>query len=134
MKRQFAASAGGTATPEPATAPAAKSAPATKSATSPPPSPVAAPAKPDNSPINKEAKKELQKQQRLFQELEQKIATLNKQKDQLEASLADPGTYSDKNKFVAAEASYKKTSEELDRANRQYEQVFEKIMELEKTI
>ena len=88
----------------------------------------------NNSPINKEAKKELQKQQRLFQELEKKIASLSRQKDGLEASLADPATYSDKGKFVIAEAEYKKASEELGKANRQYEQVFEKIMELEKTI
>jgi hypothetical protein len=30
--------------------------------------------------------------------------------------------------------AYKKTSEELDKANKQYEQVFEKIMELEKAL
>ena len=88
----------------------------------------------ENAPINKEAKKELQKQQRMFQDLEQKIATLSGQKTALEASLADPSTYSDKQKFVTAEAEYKKTSDELDKANRQYEQVFEKIMELEKTL
>jgi len=86
------------------------------------------------APINKETKKELQKQQRLFQELEQKIATMNRQKDQLEASLADPSTYSDKNKFVKAESDYRKTSDELANANRQYEQVFEKIVELEKAL
>jgi ATP-binding cassette subfamily F protein 3 len=85
-------------------------------------------------PASKEAKKELQKQQKLFQELEQKIATLTRQKDTLEASLADPATYSDKNRFVKAETDYKKTSDELEKANRQYEQVFEKIMELEKTL
>jgi ATP-binding cassette subfamily F protein 3 len=115
-----------TATPAPSAAPAASPAPA--------PKPAAAPPRVENAPINKEAKKELQKQQRLFQELEQKIASLTQQKDKLEASLADPATYSDKNKFVAAEADYKKTSDELGKANRQYEQVFEKIMELEKTL
>jgi ATP-binding cassette subfamily F protein 3 len=70
----------------------------------------------------------------LFQELEAKIATLTKQKSKLEASLADPATYSDKNKFVTAEADYKKTSDELSKANRQYEEVFDKIVELEKTL
>jgi len=119
--------------------PVVKSAPAAPSPTSKP----AAPAHPSDRPrpsdlgarpTSKEAKKELQKQQRLFQELEQKIAELTGQKDKLEASLADPATYSDKNKFVAAEADYKKASDELGKANRQYEQVFEKIMELEKTL
>ena len=85
-------------------------------------------------PVNKEAKKELQRHQRLFQELEEKIAKLNKEKSRLEASLADPSTYSDKNKFVTAEAEYKKASDELGKANLQYEQVFEKIVELEKAL
>jgi len=85
-----------------------------------------------SAPINKELKKELQKQQRLFQQLEEKIATLNKQKAQQEASLADPATYSDKDRFRQAEADYKKTNDELGKANKEYEQVFEKIMELEK--
>ncbi len=108
---------------------------AVQTAALPPPSavPTPAPAKPA-APINKEAKKELQRQQRLFQELEAKIAALTGQKSHLEASLADPATYLDKTKFVTAEAEYKKTSEELARANRQYEQVFDKIVELEKTL
>jgi ATP-binding cassette subfamily F protein 3 len=96
--------------------------------------PATAPAATVNAPINKEQKKELQKQQRLFQELEEKIASLTKQRTQLEASLADPSTYSDRNKFVEAELAYKKASEELEKANKQYEQVFEKIMELEKAL
>jgi len=107
-------------------------APAKTQTAAPAPAPVKS--TPPPAPVNKEAKKELQKQQRLFQELEQKIATLNRQKDGLEASLADPATYSDKNKFVKAESDYKKTSEELDKANRQYEQVFENIVELEKAL
>jgi ATP-binding cassette subfamily F protein 3 len=95
--------------------------------------PVAAPvSQPASAPINKEAKKELQKQQRLFQQLEEKIAQLNKEKARLEASLADPATYTDKNKFKEAEDAYKKTGAELSQLNTQYEQVFEKIMELEK--
>ncbi|MBN9380272.1 MAG: ABC-F family ATP-binding cassette domain-containing protein [Chitinophagaceae bacterium] len=97
----------------------------------PPPPPPAAKTAPA-APINKEQKKELQKQQRIFQQLEEKIASLTRQKSQLEASLADPATYSDKTRFVQAETDYKKTADELGRANREYEQVFEKIMELEK--
>jgi ATP-binding cassette, subfamily F, member 3 len=124
--RQQSAAAPVSAPAPSALKPAAPAAPAKPAA-------PATPARP-SPPIDKEAKKELQKQQRLFQELEQRIATLSKQKEKLEASLADPATYSDKNKFVAAEAEYKKISDELGKANRQYEQVFEKIMELEKTL
>jgi ATP-binding cassette subfamily F protein 3 len=87
----------------------------------------------NNTPINKEQKKELQKQQRLFQELEEKIANLTKQKNQLEASLSDSSTYSDKNKFVAAEANYKKATQELSILTKQYEEIFEKIVLLEES-
>ena len=81
--------------------------------------------------INKDVKKELQKQQKHFQQLEEQIAALNSQKAILEASLVDPVTYSDKIKFLQAETILKKATDELDRVNKQYEQVFEKIVELE---
>ncbi|HEU5164174.1 MAG TPA: ABC-F family ATP-binding cassette domain-containing protein [Chitinophagaceae bacterium] len=83
------------------------------------------------SPINKEHKKELQKQQRIFQQLEEKVALLTKQKNELEAALTDPATYSDKQKFLLAEAAYNKAAADLKQLNKEYEQVFEKIMELE---
>lgn len=86
---------------------------------------------PVSAPINKEAKKELQKMQRQFQQLEEKIAEKNKQKIGLESSLADPAIYSDKAKFLEAEASYKKAGEELKNLNKEYEKVFEQIMILE---
>ena len=99
------------------------------------PKKVAAPApvqKPVHTAIDKEAKKEIQKVQKQFQQLEEKIAVLNKKKSELEASLTDPTIYSDKSKFLEAENGYKKAGNELDQLNTEYEKVFEKIMELEK--
>ncbi len=93
--------------------------------------PVNPQASPANAPINKEQKKELQKQQRIFQQLEEKIAELSKQKTQLEASLGNSSTYSDKNKFLQAEADYKKITDQLSAANKEYENIFEKIVALE---
>lgn len=84
-----------------------------------------------STPINKEAKKELQKQQRLFQQLEEQIASLQKKKTELEAALTAPEIYSDKQKFSQAEANYKKAADDLLRLNKEYELIFEKIMELE---
>jgi ATP-binding cassette subfamily F protein 3 len=55
---------------------------------------------------------------------------MNERKLQLEAALADPATYSDKNKFLQTETEYKKISEELVNLNVDYEKVFEKILEL----
>lgn len=89
------------------------------------------PVQKNNTPIDKEAKKELQKQQRNLQLLEEKIATLTLQKKKLEDQLALPEIYSDKNKFLAAELEYKKAANTLESANKEYEVVFEKLMELE---
>ncbi len=81
--------------------------------------------------IDKELKKELQKHKNRFQQLEEKIALLNKKKAELEAALTSPDVYGDKNKFLQAENDYKKAASELELANTEYEIAFEKVMELE---
>ena len=86
------------------------------------------------APINKEAKKELQRYQKQFQQLEEQIAKLTFKKTELEASLIDPSTYSDKTKFLATESAYKKTEQELASLTGNYERIFEKIMELEQKL
>jgi ATP-binding cassette subfamily F protein 3 len=80
---------------------------------------------------NKDVKKELQKKQRLFKELEEKITTLTKRKTELEAALASPDIFADKNKFLTTERDYKTATEDLKAASDQYEVVFESIIDLE---
>lgn len=84
-----------------------------------------------NNSIDKELKKEYQKHKNRFNQLEEKIAQLNKQKTQLEADMAAPDTYADRNKFQQTEAAYNRVSSELNLLNKEYEIVFEKVMELE---
>ncbi|RPE08338.1 ABC transporter ATP-binding protein [Chitinophaga lutea] len=111
-----------------------KSASAAASVSAPAPAqPVQAPANTPsaNKPIDKDLKKELQKQQRQFQQLEQQIAGLKDKMQLLEADLANPDIYGDKQKFLNAETAYKKATAELEKANKEYETVFEKVMELE---
>jgi len=81
--------------------------------------------------INKDLKKQLQKQQKILQQLEEKINKLSSEKEKLEAALAAPETYADKNKFLETESAYQKISGELVNLNFQYEKVFEKILQLE---
>jgi ATP-binding cassette, subfamily F, member 3 len=81
--------------------------------------------------FSKETQKELQKQQKIIQQLEEKIADLNKTKTDLEAAMADPSIYADKNKFIKVETDYKTTNQELSRLGKQYEETFEKIIVLE---
>lgn len=89
---------------------------------------VKAPPKP---PVTNDIKKELQKIKSRFGQLETKLVDLNKNKTELEAALSDPTIYGDKNKFLQAEASYNKAAKELSDANKEYEEVFERMMELE---
>jgi len=81
--------------------------------------------------IDKDVKKELQKTQRQFQQLEEKIASLTKQKAELESTLSSYEIYTNNTKFVQTEADYKKVSEQLQKANAEFEIVFEKMMERE---
>ncbi len=91
---------------------------------------VAAP-KPVPQQLNNDAKKELQKLKTKFKTLEETLEKLNRSKTTLEAALANPDIYSDKQKFVKAEADYNKAAQDLATANKEYELLFEKIMELE---
>ncbi len=81
--------------------------------------------------IDKELKKEIQKQKNLFQKLEEKIAQLNKTKLQLENELTLPSNYENKAKFKETESAYNTTTADLEKANAEYEIVFEKLMTLE---
>lgn len=79
-------------------------------------------------------KKELQKQQRIFQQLEKKVAELTQQKEELEIRLAKPEVYSSGEEFKKTEASYKDVLNKLEAANKEYEKVFEKIIELDEQL
>lgn len=100
---------------------------ADKKNTAPPPVPVAAP----KAPVDKDLKKELQKQQKQFQQLEEEIAQLKAKLQQQEADMGKPEIYGNKEEFRKTEAAYKQTSAQLAEANKSYETVFEKVMELE---
>lgn len=84
-----------------------------------------------NVQINKDVKKELQKTQRRFQQAEEKLASLAKQKMEIESSLALPEIYSDRTKFTNAEKQLADIARQLVNANTEYETAFEKLMEIE---
>jgi ATP-binding cassette subfamily F protein 3 len=63
--------------------------------------------------------------------VEQQVATLKDRIKHLEADMANPDVYGDKQKFRNTEDAYKKANADLAKANQEYEEVFEKVMELE---
>ncbi|WP_291907185.1 ABC-F family ATP-binding cassette domain-containing protein [Chitinophaga sp. CB10] len=81
--------------------------------------------------INKEVQRELQKQQKQFSSVEGQLANLKARKAELESSLGNPDIYQDKHKFTSVEAEYNDVLKFLERAEQQYEALFEKIMKLE---
>ncbi|RYY40630.1 MAG: ABC transporter ATP-binding protein [Chitinophagaceae bacterium] len=81
--------------------------------------------------INKELQKELQKFQRQFGQVEHDLARQNEQKAMLEAALAAPETYSNPDLFKKTESDYAAVQKKIAELNKQYEQLFEKIIELE---
>lgn len=84
---------------------------------------------PANQPIDREKQKELQKLKRRLSNLETELDKAKQEKIQLEAALGDPSNYSDPKKFQALETQYKQAQHEWDVMNKEYEEVFEKVME-----
>jgi ATP-binding cassette, subfamily F, member 3 len=82
-------------------------------------------------PLDNAAAKEADKVKKQFNSLEGKIAELNKKKVTLEAELGAPEIYSDNAKFVQTETAYKNINAELAIANKEYEVLFEKMMEMD---
>ncbi|MEO7444702.1 MAG: ATP-binding cassette domain-containing protein [Ferruginibacter sp.] len=78
-----------------------------------------------------DVKKELQKIKTRFKNLEEKLVLLNTQKNTLEAALSEPDIYSNKEKFAVAESKYNKAVADLNAADKEYEEVFEKMIDLE---
>ncbi len=85
----------------------------------------------NNTPVNRELQRELQKQQRQLINLEADITKASAEKTRLEQALAAPENYAYKKKFVTVENDYKKAKEKLQSLNKEYETLFEKVMELE---
>ncbi len=78
-----------------------------------------------------EFSKELQKLKRSFEKIEGDVSNLNTKKQSIENDLGNPDNYADKAKFQLLEAAYKTVKQELAEANKKYEELFEKIMEME---
>ena len=83
------------------------------------------------NPVDKEIKKEFQKNKTRFQQIEEKLAQFNQRKTVLETVMASPDNYANKDKFQQTETEYKLVTTELVALNKEYEIVFEKVMELE---
>jgi ATP-binding cassette subfamily F protein 3 len=85
----------------------------------------------NGTPINRDLQRELQKQQRRLTNLEVDITKASNEKERLEVAMAQPENFSDRKKFTALEEDYVKAKLTLTSLNKEYEALFEKVMELE---
>lgn len=86
---------------------------------------------PEKGPINKDLQKEVQKQQKYLQQIEANLNKVKTEKLRIEAAMGDPSIYADKTKFVQLETDYKNIQSQFNTLNQDYENAFEKLMELE---
>lgn len=85
----------------------------------------------NTQPINKELQKELQKQQRRLSQIEESLSKAQEEQKKIEIEMGDPATYTNKNQFAQLEISYKTVKDKISTLNKEYEQIFEQIMEIE---
>jgi len=103
-------------------------APAAKKEEKPAPKPAV-----NNDQLNA-LKKEFQKQQKLLQKLEDEINKLKQDTAVLEAKLADPSFYSNRNEFLKVDEQYRQHTTKLALLNKDYDKSFEQVMELEEKL
>jgi ATP-binding cassette subfamily F protein 3 len=82
-------------------------------------------------PINKELQKELQKQQRRLSQIEASLSKAQDEQKKIEVEMGNPATYTNKHQFAELEITYKTVKDKIIDLNKEYEQVFEQVMELE---
>ena len=88
-------------------------------------------AKPVNTTLQQERKKELQKQQKAFQKIEEQLSKAELEKANLEQLLSNPDIYTDKDKFRETEQRYNHQTAAVDQLKKEYDAIFEKMLELE---
>ena len=76
-------------------------------------------------------RKDLLAKQKNFQKLEEELNKCKVEKLKVEALLADPGVYQDKDKFKKLDEQYKQMITQLDTLNKYYDKAFEEIMTIE---
>ncbi|MFT4061913.1 MAG: ABC-F family ATP-binding cassette domain-containing protein [Edaphocola sp.] len=103
-----------------------------------PPAPVTAAPKPEPqkqasvpTKESQDKKRELQKQQKEFEKVEDKLNKADARKTLLEQQMADPAYYADKDKFKVLEKEYADCVAQLDRIRKEYDGIFERMLELE---
>jgi ATP-binding cassette subfamily F protein 3 len=87
-----------------------------------------------NENEQRELKKEHQKQQKQLQKLEEQLSKMQQEKATFETQLGDPSFYADKQKFLQLDETYRSHTAKLQAVQKEYDTVFERVMELEEKL
>ena len=83
------------------------------------------------SALSNEQQKELQKWQKQFGKTESELERLKSRQKGIETEMAAPDIYADRTKFLQLENEYKNNGQKINSLNKEYEDLFEKILEME---
>ena len=81
--------------------------------------------------LSNEQQKELQKLQKQFGKVESELEKLKSWQRNIEADMAAPQIYADRTKFLQLENEYKNNDQKIRSLNKEYEELFEKILDRE---
>ncbi|MBM3444545.1 MAG: ABC-F family ATP-binding cassette domain-containing protein [Bacteroidetes bacterium] len=87
--------------------------------------------KPVPTSVDKEKQKERKKLQKQFDDVEARVNQLKKEKSEIEYQLGNPEMYTQKDQFTVLEKKYQTTITELQSAEKEYERLFELLMDTE---
>ncbi len=84
-----------------------------------------------NTSFSSEQQKDFQKLQKQFSKVESELEQIKNKQKNIEADMAAPDVYADRNKFVKLENEYKSNTQKIISLSKEYEDLFEKILERE---
>lgn len=87
--------------------------------------------KPADTKEQQDRKREQQKRQKEFQKVEEQLGKAEAEKATLEQEMTDPQIYADKQAFQGVELKYKNCVASLEKIQKDYDKLFEQLLELE---
>lgn len=90
-----------------------------------------APQPKQNNTFNSEQQKEFQKLQKQFSKVESELERIKSRQKNIETDMTAPEIYADRSKFLQLENEYKNNNQRIAVLNKEYEDLFEKILERE---
>jgi ATP-binding cassette subfamily F protein 3 len=87
-----------------------------------------------NASNQQQLKREYQNKLKAFQKVEAELEKIKAALSLLEGQLGDPAVYADRERFLKLDSEYKDLTPKVEAKNKEYEKLFEEVMQLEEKI